>query len=861
MKSSLKSEFPNLAAQWHPTKNGDLSPNQISSKSDKKVWWLYPYDDPETGLHYDFVWKASIYSRTNDGCRCPYLSGRAVWPGFNDLATKLPELAKEWDYENNGSLTPQSVTVNSSRKVSWIYPYDDPATGKHFNFRWKAKISSRTKNQSSCPYLSGKSVWVGFNDLATRAPDLAKEWDYENNGALTPQSVTIYSQKKVSWYYPYDDPETGKHFDFRWKSSVAVRSKTRSCPFLYNRLLWPGFNDLATKYPELAKEWDYENNGPLTPQTVIANSTRKVSWVYPYDDPVTGKHFVFRWKVAICYRVKGYGCPYLKGNAVWPGFNDLATKYPDLAKEWDYENNGTLTPQNVLPSSNRQVNWIYYYDDPDTGKHFVFRWKEAIYSRSHNTACPYLSGQFVWPGFNDLATKRPDLAKEWDYENNGTLTPRDVSTGSGRTVSWICHYDDSHTGKHFVFRWKATIVSRTRGKVCPYLSGKSVWRGFNDLATQYPELAKEWDYEKNGSLTPQSVLSSSERKVFWVCQYDDPHTGKHFVFRWKAAICSRTRGEVCPFLSGKSIWPGFNDLATKYPDLAKEWDYEKNGALTPQDVSPGSSRRVYWIYHYDDPDTGKHFVFKWNTPIVVRSTLGSGCPYLAGKAVWPGFNDLATKYPELAKEWDYENNGSLTPQDVSPGTNRKVSRIYHYDDPDTGKHFAFRWKAVINSRSSGVGCPYLSGKAVWPGFNDFATKYPELAKEWDYENNGSLTPQSVLAGSTRRVNWIYHYDDHNTGKHFVFRWKATLRNRSSGIGCPYLSGSSVWPGFNDLQTGFPDIANEWHPTMNKKSPSTVYKYSVQKYAWICPICGNTYFTSICNRTAKGTGCPKHKNHK
>ena len=86
---------PGLAAQWHPTKNGGLTPYDVTAGSRTKVWWLLPYDDPKTGKHFDFEWQAKIYNRTN-GSGCPYLAGKAAWRGFNDLATTYPDLAKEW---------------------------------------------------------------------------------------------------------------------------------------------------------------------------------------------------------------------------------------------------------------------------------------------------------------------------------------------------------------------------------------------------------------------------------------------------------------------------------------------------------------------------------------------------------------------------------------------------------------------------------------------------------------------------------------------------------------------------------------------------------------------------------------------
>ena len=40
-----------------------------------------------------------------------------------------------------------------------------------------------------------------------------------------------------------------------------------------------------------------------------------------------------------------------------PGENHLETLYPDVAAEWDYEENGSLEPSMVLPGSNRIVSW------------------------------------------------------------------------------------------------------------------------------------------------------------------------------------------------------------------------------------------------------------------------------------------------------------------------------------------------------------------------------------------------------------------------------------------------------------------------------------------------------------------------
>ena len=244
----------------------------------------------------------------------------------------------------------------------------------------------------------------------------------------------------------------------------------------------------------------------------------------------------------------------------------------------------------------------------------------------------------------------------------------------------------------------------------------------------------------------------------------------------------------------------FVSLAEARPDLAKEWNYEKNGDLRPEDVSCGSNKKVWWIYHYAVPDDypvellrGKNFDFEWEAKVYARNEY-PGCPFLNGHSIWTGFNDLATINPELAAQWHPTKNGDLKPTQVTANSGYKVWWLLHYDIPNDyfieslkGKHFDFEWESTIANRSSGFECPFLSGRAIWPGFNDLATINPELAAQWHPTKNGNLRPTQVTANSNRKVWWLYPYDDPNTGKHSVFEWQATVYNRNNGAGCPYLT--------------------------------------------------------------------------
>ena len=378
------------------------------------------------------------------------------------------------------------------------------------------------------------------------------------------------------------------------------------------------------------------------------------------------------------------------------------------------------------------------------------------------------------------------------------------------------------------------------------------------FAVKYPALASQWPPELNGDVTPDMIFASDRNDYWWILSYDDPKTGKHFEFVWQASPLERicAKGEACPYLSGKAVWPGFNDLASNYPELAKQWHPTRNGDLKPTDVTCGKNKKVFWYLPYDDPETGKHFDFEWEAWIRDRVN-GAQCPYFTGNKVWPGFNDFATKHPELAKQWHPTKNENLKPTEIACNRHEDIWWLYPYDDPITGKHFDFEWRASPNARITNSGCPFLTGKAVWSGFNDLESRYPEIAKQWHPTKNRGFLPSEISYASNKEFFWLYSYDDPITGRHFDFVWKSKVENRTLlGEECPFLAPSpKVWMGFNDLATCYPEIAAEFHPTKNRKqTPDGIYKSSSRKYWWKCSKCGKVWRASAKERIDQGAMC-------
>ena len=191
--------------------------------------------------------------------------------------------------------------------------------------------------------------------------------------------------------------------------------------------------------------------------------------------------------------------------------------------------------------------------------------------------CPICSGKRVVKGVNDLATLTPALADEWSPRN--TINPTEVTNQSNKKVWWVCNKGHE---------WEATIGSRNQGGGCPYCCNKKVLKGFNDLATTHPELLQEWDFEKNET-KPTELTAHSGKKIWWRC----PKCG----YSWETPPAYRVRSKSisgCPSCVGTAVHPGFNDLETKYPQVAKHWDYSLNKDLLPSMFRPRSETEVWW---------------------------------------------------------------------------------------------------------------------------------------------------------------------------------------------------------------------------------------------------------------------------
>jgi len=340
-----------------------------------------------------------------------------------------PRLVAEWHPVKNASLYPDEVSFGSGKRVWWKCPRGP-------DHEWVTTARSRTHG-TNCPFCAGARVSV-TNSLASRSPRIAAQWHPTKNGSLRPFDLTWGSAKIVWW-------KCRKGDDHEWRASPSDRQRF-GCPFCDGKKT-AREKSLAKKYPVLARQWHPTRNGALSAADVLPKSQRRVWWK-------CSKGPDHEWKVAVCLRTAGNGCPCCQGSRV-SVTNALSTRFPEIARQWHPTKNGDLRPERVNSGTFRRVWWKC----PNGADH---EWTTKVVDRTyHRTGCPFCANLRV-SMTNSLASLRPDLAREWHQRKNRSLTPADVVVGSGKRVWWQCAASRDHVFRTQI-RHRALL-----GTSCPF---------------------------------------------------------------------------------------------------------------------------------------------------------------------------------------------------------------------------------------------------------------------------------------------------------------------------------------------------------------------------------------------------------
>jgi hypothetical protein len=293
------SGWPQLAAEWHPTHNAGLEPNEVSHGSGRKVWWKCPRGA-------DHEWRASPNNRTAGGTGCPFCAGRKV-SVTNSLAALRPDLVKQWHPTRNGALVPEQIVAGSTRRVWWVCP-------AALDHAWRASPHDRWSVEGGCPYCHSYRV-CRTNSLAAMRPRLAAEWHPTKNPGLTARDVVPGTGRRVWW-------RCAKNKDHEWRASVSNRTFRRSgCPFCAGKRA-SAEHCLAAAHPAIAREWHPTRNGALTPASMTPRTRRTAWWL------CAAGH---EWRMSIGTRTRrGSPCPVCSGKgSARPGASPVASDSRD----------------------------------------------------------------------------------------------------------------------------------------------------------------------------------------------------------------------------------------------------------------------------------------------------------------------------------------------------------------------------------------------------------------------------------------------------------------------------------------------------------------------------------------------------
>lgn len=409
-----------------------------------------------------------------------------------------------------------------------------------------------------------------------------------------------------------------------------VTGSTKSCGCLHNTA------GLLKDCPELMEKYDYEKNKDIELNSLTARASRKIWWKC--------NNCGESWFATVASqndKIK-HGCPYCAGTLVVKGKTDLLSKYPEIVKTWwDYEKN-LVKPDEITSKSNMKVWWKCKEGHS---------WKATVANKVGGTGCPRCNLEnvnsfceqavffYVKKAFPDAVNGDRHIGMELDIfipslktaiEYDGEawhesarkididVRKNDLCHNSGvnlirireprlkpvdNCIVFVRKDSTSNESLDDVIRetlnylGKNSIEVNTQKDMPEILAQYASKKNLNSLANVCPEIAAEWHPTKNGALTPDKVNKASRYKVWWLgkCGHE-----------WQMVVSSRTikpeirngkkiRPHGCPYCSGKKILVGFNDMKSRYPEIAAEWHPVKNGELKPEDIAPGSHGKVWWL--------------------------------------------------------------------------------------------------------------------------------------------------------------------------------------------------------------------------------------------------------------------------
>ena len=702
VENNLKTTFPNLALEWDHKKN-KLKPDKVHPLANKVVWWLC-----KNGHN----WQQRISYRATGTQKCARCTGR-IPTNEKNLKTDFPKIFNQWDYKKNKDLDPLKIAPGSSKIVWW------KCKKKH---GWKASIDRRTRNGSACKKCryNLESFLIKDNN-----PELFKQIHPTKN-KFDINKLTVGSGKLV-WFKCSKGHVWKTLIGARRKSGSSCRKCVSESSKVENIIKEKKFHLLIKKdrlsnlSPVLSRYWHPTLNEGLMPIHVSAFSSKKVWWLckkgHSYQQNIASKKQLFeKNNKIVCSICTGKILTYEKS---------LEYKDERVAKEWDRVKNKIKASEVFYQSAKQNYWWKCKYGH---------QWRTSIYHRTVSKSdCPSCKISSSLPEiriYSELMTLFKNVRHRYYYDKNfeidiflpdqkiaieydgwyfhkgryekdivknnkiknfglklirireeglAPIDSADLYVGKtkltkndlDKIVKKIESYGFKNSKTKEYEKEKKFVNEKLYRKIQYFLPAPAYNESFK---VRFPEIAKEFDLIKNAPLKPEHYTPFSAKRVWWKCKRD--HS-------WSVDIGNRTYHKSnCPICVNlyrdEFRKPIKNNILDLYPEIAKEWNYEKN-KTKPNMFTEGSKYKAWWCCNSCNTS--------YLRPILERTTFNRSCPKCYPIIYSEKKNNITVSYPKIALEWDYKKNKNINIKTITPSASRykywwkcaKCSKSYQRD--------------------------------------------------------------------------------------------------------------------------------------------------------------------------------------
>jgi len=304
---------PEIAKQWHPTKNGDLRVENFTYGSGKKVWWKCDREDCHE-------WECIVQNRTK-GNGCPFCANQKICKQEECNSCKIKTFASSNKSQYWSDKNPvKSYEVFISAKLKYLFNCDK------CNHEFSASLNNISTGYW-CPYCVNLKLcedncsFCINNSFASS--DKAQYWIYDKNEGVIPRDIQKYTEKEY-WF-------NCNKCNHNFKKRIDLITRCNGwCPYCCHQKICMNECDYCynMSFASNKKSLYWSDKNKITPREVFKSSA--VRHIFICND---GHEF----KQRLDSINQGVWCPYCVNKTEQKLYEELIHYYSQLKQQFKVE--------------------------------------------------------------------------------------------------------------------------------------------------------------------------------------------------------------------------------------------------------------------------------------------------------------------------------------------------------------------------------------------------------------------------------------------------------------------------------------------------------------------------------------------